>query len=68
MTTARAKGIRGRLVLIRHGFKNALIPIITIIGLTLPDLVAGAVITESCSAGRAWASSRSRRPPAAISR
>jgi ABC-type dipeptide/oligopeptide/nickel transport system permease component len=47
MTTARAKGIRGRLVLLRHGFKNALIPIITIIGLTLPDLVAGAVITES---------------------
>ena len=47
MTTARSKGIRSRLVLLRHGFKNALIPIITIIGLTLPDLVAGAVITES---------------------
>ena len=36
-----------RLVLLRHGFRNALIPIITIIGLILPDLVAGAVITES---------------------
>jgi peptide/nickel transport system permease protein len=32
---------------VRHGFRNALIPIITIIGLSLPDLVAGAVITES---------------------
>lgn len=47
MTTARSKGLRGRIVLLRHGFRNALIPIITIVGLTLPDLVAGAVITES---------------------
>lgn len=47
MTTARSKGLGGRIVLLRHGFRNALIPIITIIGLTLPDLVAGAVITES---------------------
>jgi peptide/nickel transport system permease protein len=47
MTTARAKGLRGRIVMLRHGFRNALIPVITIVGLTLPDLVAGAVITES---------------------
>ncbi|MBM4408423.1 MAG: ABC transporter permease [Chloroflexi bacterium] len=47
MTTSRSKGLRGRIVLLRHGFRNALIPIITIVGLTLPDLVAGAVITES---------------------
>jgi peptide/nickel transport system permease protein len=47
VTTARAKGLRPRRVLWRHGFRNALIPIITVIGLTLPDLVAGAVITES---------------------
>ena len=46
MTTAHAKGLRGRDVLIRHGFRNALIPVITIVGLTLPDVVAGAVITE----------------------
>ena len=46
MTTAKSKGLRGRVVLLRHAFRNALIPIITVIGLTLPDLVAGAVITE----------------------
>ena len=33
-------------VLIRHGFRNALLPIITVIGLLLPELVAGAIITE----------------------
>ena len=32
---------------LRHAFRNALIPIVTVIGLTLPDLVAGAVITET---------------------
>jgi len=47
VVTARSKGLRPRRVLWRHGFRNALIPIITIIGLILPDLVAGAVITES---------------------
>ncbi|MFN8619964.1 MAG: ABC transporter permease [Chloroflexota bacterium] len=47
VTTARSKGLRSRRILWRHGFRNALIPIITVIGLILPDLVAGAVITES---------------------
>lgn len=47
VVTARSKGLRPRRVLWRHGFRNALIPIITVIGLILPDLVAGAVITES---------------------
>ena len=47
VTTARAKGLQGRVILWRHAFRNALIPIITIVGLTLPDLVAGAVITEA---------------------
>ena len=46
VTTARAKGLRERVVLFRHAFRNALIPIITVVGLALPDLVAGAVITE----------------------
>jgi peptide/nickel transport system permease protein len=45
--TARSKGLRPRRVLWRHAFRNALIPIITVVGLILPDLVAGAVITES---------------------
>jgi len=47
VTTARSKGLRPRLVLLRHALRNALIPIVTIVGLGLPDLVAGAVITET---------------------
>jgi peptide/nickel transport system permease protein len=46
VTTAHAKGVSSRTVLRRHAFRNALIPVITVIGLTLPELVAGAVITE----------------------
>lgn len=46
VTTARSKGLQGRIILIRHALRNALIPIVTVIGLTVPDLVAGAVITE----------------------
>jgi peptide/nickel transport system permease protein len=46
ITTARAKGLISRTVVIRHAFRNSLIPIITVIGLLLPELVGGAVITE----------------------
>ena len=46
VTTARAKGLANRTVLIRHGLRNALLPIITILGLMLPDLIGGAIITE----------------------
>lgn len=46
ITTARAKGLRDRVVLVRHGLRNALLPIITVLGLLLPELVAGAIITE----------------------
>ncbi|ECH9276614.1 ABC transporter permease, partial [Salmonella enterica subsp. enterica] len=45
--TARAKGVKERKVVFRHALRNALIPIITILGLDLPSLVAGAVLTES---------------------
>jgi peptide/nickel transport system permease protein len=45
--TARAKGLRGRLVLLRHALPNALIPVITILGLQLGDLLSGAIIVES---------------------
>lgn len=47
ITTARAKGLRERVVVLRHIFRNALIPILTIIGLALPEMVGGAVITET---------------------
>ncbi len=47
VTTAVAKGLPNRTVVTRHAFRNALIPIITIIGLSLPELVGGAVIIET---------------------
>lgn len=46
VTTARSKGLSDRLVIGRHAFRNALIPIITITALLIPEAVAGAVITE----------------------
>jgi peptide/nickel transport system permease protein len=45
--TARAKGVSERSVLLRHGLRNALLPIATVVGLTLGGLLAGAVLTES---------------------
>ncbi len=45
--TARGKGLKERLVIWRHGFRNSLIPVITLAGLSLPDLVNGAYITET---------------------
>jgi peptide/nickel transport system permease protein len=45
--TARAKGASPRRVLYRHALRNALIPIITLLGLTLPAIVGGAIITET---------------------
>jgi len=44
--TAWSKGLRERVVVVRHALKNAFIPIITILGMQLPLLVGGAVITE----------------------
>src|SRR5215213_3922743 len=46
MRTAVAKGLRGRAVLWRHGMRNALIPIVTIIGLELGGVLGGAFIME----------------------
>jgi peptide/nickel transport system permease protein len=45
--TARAKGLPGRRVVIKHAFRNALIPIVTVAGLQLGQLVAGAIVLES---------------------
>lgn len=44
--TARAKGLCERKVIVKHGFRNTLIPIVTFIGGTIPSLFAGAIITE----------------------
>jgi len=46
VVTARSKGLSPRTVTVRHAFRNSLIPIVTVIGLLLPEMVAGAVITE----------------------
>ena len=45
--TARAKGLAERVVLTRHALRNAAIPIVTIMGLQLGSLLAGAVLTET---------------------
>lgn len=45
--TARAKGLRNRVVVIRHALKNALLPIVTVIGLQLGGLLGGALLTET---------------------
>ncbi len=46
MRTAAAKGLGRMRIILRHGLKNALIPVVTIIALSLPGLVSGAVVTE----------------------
>lgn len=45
--TARAKGLIERKVILKHALKNALIPILTVIGLTVAVLISGAVVTET---------------------
>lgn len=44
--TAWAKGLSGRSVILRHAFRNSLLPIITLAGLDIPQLFGGAIITE----------------------
>lgn len=44
--TARSKGIRNRVIITKHVFKNAIIPVVTIAGLMLPNVVGGSVIVE----------------------
>jgi len=45
--TAWAKGLRERVVTLRHALKNALIPVVTVVGLQVPVLIGGTVIIES---------------------
>ena len=47
MRTARAKGLPPKRVILHHGLRNALLPVITMLGLQLGALLAGAVITET---------------------
>ncbi|MER9690189.1 ABC transporter permease [Mesorhizobium sp. M0139] len=47
MVTARAKGLTGRQMLIRHAFRNAMLPVVTLIALNLGYVVAGAITVEA---------------------
>lgn len=47
ITTARAKGLSERVVIYKHALRNALLPVITILGLSVPGLIGGSVIFET---------------------
>jgi ABC-type dipeptide/oligopeptide/nickel transport system permease component len=47
ITTARAKGLRGQAVIVRHALRNALIPAVTLMGLQVGTLLSGAVVVET---------------------
>jgi peptide/nickel transport system permease protein len=47
MRTAAAKGLPFLTILLKHGLKNALMPVVTIVALSLPGIVAGAIVTET---------------------
>ena len=47
ITTARSKGLPQRIVIFRHALRNALLPLITLLGLSIPGLIGGSVIVES---------------------
>ncbi len=47
MRTARAKGLNERTVVFRHAMRNALLPVVTVVGLSLGGLLSGAVLTET---------------------
>jgi peptide/nickel transport system permease protein len=46
-TTARSKGLQERVIIVKHALKNALIPIVTVVGLQFGSLLSGAVLTET---------------------
>ncbi len=46
VTTARAKGLAERIVVVKHVVRNALIPVVTLVALSMPAVVGGAIVTE----------------------
>ena len=44
--TARAKGLKDRAVILRHGLRNALLPVVTVVGVQFGSLLGGAIVTE----------------------
>jgi len=61
--TARAKGVPERRVILRHALRNALLPVITNVGLEIPFLFSGAIVTETIFAWPGMAGSSSSRSP-----
>jgi ABC-type dipeptide/oligopeptide/nickel transport system permease component len=63
--TARAKGLREQVVISRHVMKNALIPMLTVFGPLIPDLITGSIFIEAIfrvpGLGKFWVSSTSTR-------
>ncbi len=47
ITTARSKGVDERTVIYKHALRNAVLPVVTILGLSVPGLIGGSVIFES---------------------
>jgi peptide/nickel transport system permease protein len=47
MRTATAKGLRENIVIFRHGLRNAILPLVTLLGIAIPDLFGGALILET---------------------
>jgi peptide/nickel transport system permease protein len=47
ITTARAKGLPERTVIYKHALRNAMLPVITLLGLSVPGLIGGSVIFET---------------------
>ena len=47
ITTARSKGLSERVVIYKHALRNALLPVITVVGITMGGLLGGAAIVES---------------------
>jgi peptide/nickel transport system permease protein len=45
--TARAKGLRERFVISRHGMRNAMLPVVTVVGLSIAGFLSGAILTET---------------------
>ena len=70
--TAWSKGLKERVVVIRHAIKNALIPVVTLVGLQLPLLVGGSVIMEEIfnlpGIGRMFLDALDRRDYPVVSR
>ena len=59
LRTARAKGISERRVILRHAFRNALIPLTTFAAIDIGALAGGLIITEQIFGTRVWASTSS---------